>query len=473
MIDTELLLEQLPERRWFGGKGRELVRVEGVDDAVIDDGPPALVVTLVQVHFGDGGSQLYHLPLLVEADGSFRDAFDDVERLRLFGELMAHGATIKGSNGAFHFGGPGLDPMAPPGSSSIRTIGAEQSNTSVVLDEAVIVKLFRRVEWGPNPDLELTRLLTNEGYLHVPAHVGEIIYEGQIDDVEVSLDLGLAQRFIADGTEGWTETVSRMHRFYDAVGSIDDVEDVRAAVEERAGDLLDAIERLGDATASLHLQLSREEMEPDVAPEAVEASDLQAWAGGATSSLRRLLKNDLPQLREVSDDIQKRIDRLRTVSDAGQKLRIHGDYHLGQVMFTPRDWMILDLEGEPARSLEDRRAKQSPLRDMAGMLRSFDYAALAALFERTELDSEEWKRLEPWADAWEAAARERFSSGYLARSHEGRFLPADRDDLVVMLDVFEIDKALYELGYELSHRPDWLRIPLKGIDRVVERGKVR
>jgi maltose alpha-D-glucosyltransferase/alpha-amylase len=135
--------------------------------------------------------------------------------------------------------------------------------------------------------------------------------------------------------------------------------------------------------------------------------------------------------------------------------------------------MILDVEGEPMRSLEERRTKQSPLRDVAGMLRSFSYAATAALFEGGEPDSEEWKRLQPWADSWEALARERFLSSYLRKSHEGKFLAAERETLGVLLDFFEIDKALYELDYELAHRPEWVRIPTTGIARVLERGDKR
>jgi maltose alpha-D-glucosyltransferase/alpha-amylase len=136
-----------------------------------------------------------------------------------------------------------------------------------------------------------------------------------------------------------------------------------------------------------------------------------------------------------------------------------------------RDWVLLDFEGEPARALEERRAKQSPLKDVAGMVRSFSYAATSALFERAQPDSDEWQGLEPWADAWEQLARERFIAAYISKSHEGRFLPADRDDIFAMLDFFEIDKALYELAYERSNRPDWVRIPLRGIARVIAREK--
>jgi maltose alpha-D-glucosyltransferase/alpha-amylase len=175
------------------------------------------------------------------------------------------------------------------------------------------------------------------------------------------------------------------------------------------------------------------------------------------------------EIEEVAPEIESRIDLLEGLPDAGLKTRIHGDLHLGQVMRVPRGWLITDFEGEPARPLEERRAKHSPLKDTAGMVRSFAYAATAALFERGGPGEPEWTRLEPWARAWEEAARDRFLGAYLRTSHEGHFLPTDRDAINVLLHFFEIDKALYEIGYELSHRPEWVRVPVHGISRALER----
>lgn len=470
MIDTEELLKELPGRRWFGGKGRALTEVQTVDEAIIDDGPPRLIAALVKVVFADGDEDYYNLLLLVSEDGSQRDAFEEVDRLRLIGELMTNGLTIKGEHGAFHFGGPGLDPMSPPGQHSARTLGAEQSNSSVILDEDVIVKVFRRVEAGENPDLELNRLLTNEGFDAVPPHVGEIIYEGTIDGEDASFDLGIAQKFIRGGTEGWQVALDAVVGLYDAVAGSGPVEDFRAEVEARSGSLFESFQELGDATASIHVLFARDGLEPEIASQPINASDLGAWADGARRSLRRLLDRGIPELEDMAPAIEERIERLTEIPEPGYKTRLHGDYHLAQVLHTARGWVVLDFEGEPARSLEARRTKHSPLRDVAGMLRSFSYAALAGLFERAAPESDEWTALEPWAEAWESVARERFMSGYLGKVHEAHLLPPDRDSLGVMLDVFEIDKALYELGYELSHRPDWLRIPVRGIQRVMERG---
>ena len=465
-IDTQQIAERLPEQRWFGWKDRAINSVEVIDYGIVDDGTPPLVLAIVRVHF-DGGDALYQLPLLVEEDGSTRDAFEDIDRLRFFGACLAHGASVKGVHGTFRFTGPGLDPLSPPGAISARTLGAEQTNTSLVLDEQMIVKLFRRVDTGHNPDLELTRVLTEHGFNHTPPHLGELVYEGTIGEKEVQIDLCVAQQFLSDSIEGWSETLKRLHQLYDAVEDQDVAEDMRFLIEERAGDLLNLIQDLGEVTASLHVTLSREELDPEIAPESIERHDLEEWAQSARSSLQALLDDGVTELQDVAPLIEERVAALLEVTEPGLKTRAHADYHLGQVLLTGRGWMILDFEGEPARTLEERRAKTSPLRDVAGMLRSFNYAATAALFERAEADSEEWKRLEPWAETWEELARERFVHGYLTRSHEGHFVPRDRDELMVMVDVFEIDKALYEVGYERGHRPEWVRIPLRGISKTV------
>jgi maltokinase len=470
-INLDQIRDRLQEQRWFGGKSRGVVSIGLLDAGIIEDGPPALVMAIVRVGYADGGEDLYHLPLLVEEDGSTRDAFDEPERLRVIGELMAHGSSIKGDEGVFQFGGPSLDPTHPPGKDGVRAMGVEQSNTSLVLDERVIVKTFRRVAIGSNPDLELTRLLSTEGFMSVPAHMGDVTYEAHTEDgEEVQIDLGVAQQFIPGATEGWAHTLQRLGELLGAIDEADVKEDIPFLIEERAGDLLNAAEELGETTAELHVTLAREQLDPELAPESIDVGDLATWAASATANLKALLARDLEDLRPLADGIESRLQRVLDISEAGLKTRVHGDYHLGQVIKSTRGWLILDFEGEPARSLEERRAKQSPVKDVAGMLRSFSYAASASLFERAAGDEDSLGGLLPWALGWEELSRSRFLHGYLTRSHEGNFLPSDREDLWALLDFFEIDKALYELGYELSHRPDWTNIPLRGIRQVLERG---
>jgi trehalose synthase-fused probable maltokinase len=470
-MSTQGLLEWMPRQRWFATKSRELGSIDVVDTVVLEDGPPALTLALVRLTFADGGDALYHLPLLVDEDGTPRDALEEAPRLGILGELMAYGHTLKGTHGVIEFGGAGLDPMSPPGPGDVQVVGAEQSNTSLVFGDT-IVKLFRRVEPGANPDLELSRLLTNEGFENVPPQVGELTYRGEVAGEELSIDLGIAQRFVRDATDGWDYTLRRLGALFDQIDDADVAEDHRYLIEQRAPQFLESIDELGEATGALHVALSREESDPALSPEPVDQLDLKAWADGATAYLERLTSGGLAELEAMAPAIVRQIDKIRSLAAPGCKTRIHGDYHLGQVLRGLK-WMILDFEGEPVRSLQERRAKQSPLKDVAGMLRSFSYAATSALFERGEPDSEEWKRLQPWADTWEAIARERFLASYLRKSHEGKFLAPERETLGVLLDFFEIDKALYELEYELGHRPEWVRIPTTGIARVIERGERR
>lgn len=467
-VDVRQLAGWLPEQRWFGSKDRIIESMALLDQGVLDDGPPALVLAIVEIGFTTGPRELYHLPLLLAEDGTVKDVSEDPAPLRLLGELLSHGVTIKGEHGVYNFTGPGLDPLSPPGDQSIRLLSSEQSNSSVVLDEKVIVKLFRRLDVGPNPDLELMRFLTDQRFEHVPAHLGEVSYEGELDGKEVSIDLGIAQQLVVDARDGWAETVKAVHALYEAIHPEDVPEDFRVLIEERAAEILDAVALLGEVTAAFHIALTREDAYYEVLPEPIDQFDLQAWAREIQAALELELVTE-QSLLPHTDTLRSVVAELRSLTDGGMKTRVHGDYHLGQVLMSSRGWMILDLEGEPARPLEERRAKRSPLRDVAGMLRSLSYAASAALFDRAERGSEEWARLEPWADAWEDLARDRFLGSYLRKSHEGRFLPADRDSLATLLHAFEIDKALYELRYERGHRPHWLHIPLRGIEKVALR----
>lgn len=466
MIDVVQIATWLPLQRWFGDKGRAIESIDLVDQAQLQEGPPPLVLALARVCFSDGGSRLYHLALLVEEDGSCRDASAEAAPLSALGKLLAHGATIEGSRGSFTFLGPGLDPLAPPGAHSVRAVGSEQSNSSVVLDESVMVKLFRRVEAGPNPEVELCRLLTDRAFEHVPPHLGDVGYSGDIDGEEVAIDLGIAHRFLPDAHEGWELALSDLASLYDAVHPEDVAEDRKVLTEQRSAATLRLIEDLGEATAALHVTLAQEEGDPDFHPEPIDSFDLDQWARRTIKAMERELAADAA-LQPLAQGILALVAQVQTIEEPGLRTRVHGDYHLGQVVVAGRRWMILDLEGEPARPLEERREKQSPLKDVAGMLRSFSYAASAVLFQHAAVGSDRWASLEPWADTWESLARDHFFAAYLRKSHEGKFLPPERDQLGIMLSFFEVDKALYELEYERRNRPDWIRIPLRGIGRVI------
>jgi maltose alpha-D-glucosyltransferase/alpha-amylase len=476
-INVQPLIEFLPRQRWFGSKARTLQSVAVRDHAVLEEGAgggESLVLALLDVAFTDGIQAIYQMPLLVNENGDARDAMDDVGRLSVFGRALARGETYKGEHGAFRFGGPGLDPLAPPGHGSVRAMGAEQSNSSIVMDDAVILKLIRRVEEGDNPELELNRFLTNEGFEFIPAQVGEIFYEEEHPESEgANIDLGIAQQFVGDATEGWSEALKHISALYDGISGVEDDSTKRQYVETMASTLLEELAALGEVTAGLHILFGRgQEHDPEIARETAAPVDLWDWSMHARHALDALPRERVPGLTdELVAAVDERLSGIEELGDPGSKTRIHGDYHLGQTLLGPRGWLILDFEGEPLRSLEERRSLQSPLRDVAGMLRSFSYATYSALYERAEPESDRWTQLEPWAAIFEGLAREYFLQAYLRASHEADLLPSDRDDLQLLLDFFELDKALYEVNYEIGHRPDWVRIPLRGIIDVIDRGE--
>jgi maltokinase len=314
----------------------------------------------------------------------------------------------------------------------VRPVSAEQSNTSLVFDDRIILKVFRRLHHGRNPDVEVTTTLARAGFAHVAAPVAS----WRLDDV----DLGFAQQFLAGGVEGWALALTSLRDFYDA-----SVDDPAAA----GGDFSMEARRLGRVTAALHCALAEAYGTAPLPPTAwstlLDDIDARLAEGGPAGS------STTAALRELGGS-----GRL------GLAGRVHGDYHLGQVMRADRGWYVLDFEGEPARPLEARAQAASPLKDVAGMLRSLDYAARVAAAERGGADA----TLAAHADAWVAHNRRAFLSGYLDSQAVARLLP-DPEARDALLVAYELDKALYERDYEAAYRPGWLAIPEAAIARIV------
>ncbi|MDQ6784714.1 MAG: phosphotransferase [Actinomycetota bacterium] len=320
----------------------------------------------------------------------------------------------------------------------VRPVSVEQSNTSLVYDDRVIVKVFRRLAEGHNPDVVVTTALAAAGFDHVAAPLAS----WRIDDT----DLAFAQQFLAGGSEGWALALTSLRDLYN--GDIDDP-------GEAGGDFAGEASRLGAMTARMHLALA--------AAFGIEADRL---AGGAYSALiddvvRRLdvvvptLGNDLAAAAATV------VARLRAVRHPGPSLRVHGDYHLGQVMRTDAGWYVLDFEGEPARPVAERMESASPAKDVTGMLRSFHYAARYALRERSDAEQQ---ALGVRARAWEDRNREAFTDGYRSVAGVEALLPVEGS---AVLAAYELDKALYELDYERSYRPDWMDIPIAAVLRIL------
>jgi len=373
----------------------------------------------------------------------------------------------------------------------VRRSSAEQSNSSVLFGERFILKLFRRQQAGPNPDCEIGQYLTQHvRFDNVPTFIGSMEYAPQNGE---SSTAGMLQALIANEGDGWKWTVEELERFYEINAPIAFPADGEAArtmdfvelaeqptsqvARDHVGIYLESAATLGRRSAELHIALASPTADPAFAPEPLSAADLNS----AFAELRRqasatfdLLKESLAQLPDDLVELaalllsRRRdvLDRFRSFGGEelrAQKIRIHGDYHLGQVLRVKTDYVIIDFEGEPARPLSERRSKQSPLKDVAGMLRSFGYAAYSTLMNYTTRRPEDLTRLEPWAQLWERSSAAEFLRAYRETTQAVEFLPPDRDVFRRLLDVHLLDKALYELRYELNNRPTWVRIPLMGL----------
>ncbi len=407
------LEEWVRRQRWFASKAREVAAVNVLERVVLS-ADPALELQLVEARFQAGTHELYQL-----LPG------DDEEGVRVLARLLGEQATV----GEVSFHG-GLEPTG-----DVRPMGAEQSNSSIVIGERQVLKVFRRVEPGINPELEMLRFLSARGFGAVAALTGWYEYSGEL----MQATLGIMQEFVAEARDGW-----------------------ELALDDPLGALA-RLPELGAATGEMHTVLASDPTDPAFAPEEPSAEALSLLTATIDEQIEQVfldLPPDLPALEPIAGRAEEVRDRLQSMSHVGvggRLIRHHGDYHLGQTMLRDEGWTILDFEGEPARSLLDRRRKRSPLRDVAGMLRSFAYAASA-----TEL-----LRGVRAPDGWEQQARAGFLDAYL-ETVDKTLLPAGRPATDKLLAIFELEKAVYELRYELNNRPDWVSIPVAGIARLLQ-----
>ena len=377
------------------------------------------------------------------------------------------------------------------GELSARTGSAEQSNTSIIFGKALILKLFRRLQPGENPDTEIGRFLTEVAHFpQIAPFLGEITLKRPNGEMTT---IGMLQGLVNNEGDGWEFTLEELGRFFEATATAAIPAEGKAATltepvelthqaREHVGMYLGMAAQLGRRTAEMHLALATPTDDPAFAAEAFTAKDLERDAWRVDAQINHTLdalKRGMSGLMDLTADaaalvLSRRIDlfaRAHAITGtspelSGQRIRIHGDYHLGQVLRAKGDVVILDFEGEPARSLEERRAKQSPLRDVAGMLRSFSYAAAAGLeaYSQRHPDSGRGGRsLEPWARLWQNAISTEFLRAWQTTISANPALLPDAAQAQKLLEAFLLEKALYELLYELNNRPAWVRIPLAGI----------
>jgi maltokinase len=455
-LDAEELGRWLVAQRWFASKAREVAALRVLEAAPLgSDAEPLLGLTLVEVRFQPGTHELYHVPLgfrhvdegwskWVVAHAGDRTAYDamrDPVLARRLAEALREGTRIEReeADGVWSF--HPVDGMAPAADlHDVRPVGVEQSNTSVVYGDELILKVYRRIEPGPNPELELLRFLTEHGFDHIARLVGWYEHRGRLVDAT----LGLMQEFLPGAGDGWDIVLD-------------------ALAGDGGDSVLDDLRGLGEVTARMHSVLGSDANDATFAPEEPSTEALSLLLATVDEEIEEIFRDlpDLPDVDPIANRGQEVREQLRGLSHAGaggRVIRTHGDFHLGQTLRTAdRGWVILDFEGEPARSLPQRRRKLSPLRDVAGMLRSFAYAASAA------------GRLRG-SDAppgWEQRARETFLEAYL-QTVDARLLPHGQQNTERLLSIFELEKAVYELRYEMNNRPDWVAIPVAGIVRLLE-----
>jgi maltose alpha-D-glucosyltransferase / alpha-amylase len=525
-----ILPDVLQRQRWYGGKART-VRELTVSD-VIGVGPkddPTLHVLTVHVEYIEGEADEYVLPItFAEGDEAERllstspasvlatvkgqggrgrsgvlvDALTDAEANRRLMETIAKQRTHKGARDRIvGHRSPGFVRTRDGADLEPHPMRAEQSNSSVLFGDRALLKVLRRLETGISPDVEVGRYLA--AFDHVPEVLGTLDVETA--DGQQPRTLAILQRFVPNEGDAWRQALDELGRFAERILSDPEAgttptpratgdalarasKGIPEAVHERIGPYLELVHLLGRRTGELHLALAGETEDPAFTPEPMTRLFLRSLYQSVRNTVRMGLRTaqsgarHLPdqQLREAVADLLGReeeiLGHVRRLTDApidATRIRTHGDYHLGQVLFTGRDFVIIDLEGEPARPLSERRLKRSPLRDVAGMLRSLQYATASTLHEQ-ELrglvapEGPGHDRLSVWLGWWLDWTSAALLEGYLETTRGQPFVPSELDQVRVLLDAFLLEKAVYELGYEMNNRPDWVRIPLAGIAQVLD-----
>jgi predicted trehalose synthase len=439
---SEAIAGWLGQQRWFAAKNRRIRGVEVVDRIPIDGSTLLIAV----VALDDGSTDRYAIPL--RDRGEITDALDDPGFGRALVDLIVRAREAPGERGRLRGRPsrvfvPALVPDAP-----VRRIGGEQSNTSIVLGDVLILKHFRRLADGLNPEAEITAFLTERtGFRNAPRLAGHLEYrEGR-----EAATLAVAEELIAGARDGWDWVLGELREHYARVEPVDPVDPAR--VRELASSTLPALGRLGTRAGELHQALASDPRDPAFAPEPITPADVAAWEGQVerqVAAAREVLGDPAsPPVRGIAHGLRGLLDRA--------KIRHHGDFHLGQTLYRPADgdFVIVDFEGEPLRPIAERRRKHAALRDVAGLLRSIDYAAGTAMPPG----------LDRWAEAWRAAAATEFVAAYRAATRGAPFVPESDEAFWRAVAVFELEKAAYEVGYEARQRPAWLAIPARGLAR--------
>lgn len=522
-LENHLLPAFLKARRWFGGKARRFRTLEIIETIPLGEMDSLVQILLIQITYAEGNPEVYVLPLAYAEESEsgriaaeFPDAiiahYEDADRRGILYDgvysdifcndllkCIAGNGTISGQAGrllAYRGSAYGKSMSGWDSRLKASVLKAEQSNTSIVFGEELFFKLYRHVEEGVNPDLEITRYLTEvAAFTHIPTFAGGLEYRRADGE---TMSLGILQERVPNQGDSWSYFLRTVRDYYQRVlergverREISLNPKLSAAISKQwspswAEDLMAEepvrlMRLLGQRTAELHNALAAATGDVAFIPEPFTLS-FQQWISQSMVKLVKqvlgLLDDNLPQLPQAAQpiardvlgggpDIVNRIREFGAKEMAAMRIRIHGDYHLGQVLVNANDFTIIDFEGEPARSLAERRMKHSALKDVAGMLRSIQYAAYISLYHEPTLESAEKAELVLWADFWCRQMGTVFLAAYLDNVRNSTGIPGDASQQEVMLTTFLLEKAVYELGYELNNRPEWVLIPLRGIKHLL------
>jgi maltose alpha-D-glucosyltransferase/alpha-amylase len=526
-IESKVLYNYLLKMRWFGGKGRIVERIQIIKHARIPlQEHDHAIVFLIEMQYDNGLPETYQLPVIFgkgeaagvitdnypqavicrlrvgEEEGILYDAIYSLEFLQVVVHKMAFNQSISLKNSEIEFYGNKLlkkhiheHPKVVP-----RMLAGEQSNTSITFDNRFYLKFFRKVDRAINPDLEIVQFLTESAkFKNVPPFVGAVEWKYE----NAGMVVAMMQEVVENSNDAWSYMLDRLDDFNERILSQEGI----TCIPELKGSLLEptsyddipvemkillespVTERahlLGVRTGEMHLALASSVEFPNFKPEPYSLHYQRSLFAGLQSLVRSTFNNQSRNLANLSSEIRREAEEVLSLKDTilevfrniynrkidVVKIRIHGDYHLGQVLFNGKDFFITDFEGEPARSYSERRLKRSPLRDVAGMIRSFHYAAYGGLFLDNQIRKEDISRLVPYAEQWYHYMSGFFMKAYLETVEGSGFIPKAKEDMHTLMTTFLLEKAIYELNYEMNNRPDWVVIPLRGIQELVERSAV-
>ena len=508
----------LNTRRWFAGKGRR-IRTAAIDESIpVRNGTTTAFINLVTVQYTEGSAETYVLPLAYQTgdaayqrqsqtpeavflrtkvgengeEGVLYDASHDEGFADAMLRTVQRGTKIKARDGEVTgIRTAALRRLGATGQLRANVLRAEQSNTSIAYGDKLLLKLFRRVEPGVNPDFEIGKYFTDTGFQHAPLVAGGIEY---VRPRKEPITLGIVHEFITKEGDAWEITLDALRDFFDRAASVNrevvappinaasllrlTEEELPELVGETIGAYIESARLLGERTAQMHLAMAGGTVESGFVPEPFTPfyqrslyQSMRNMTTGSFALLTQRIKSEIGAPPEavvvagLEDEVLLRFRAIVNRSLSSSRVRTHGDFHLGQVLYTGSDFVITDFEGEPAKSLNERRLRRSPLRDVAGMLRSFSYAVHTSLRERGQrgLPEESEHQAREWGQFWQAWVSSVFLGSYLTEASRGALLQAGRDELELLLGVYMLEKAVYEMAYELNNRPDWLFVPLQGI----------